>query len=100
LQKFIKGGFSYTERNEFKARENRMRTVTTPSFMPDKIETHGIYRLEVLGPSRVKRIWEGTMEVGIALIGGKVEKMLVDEIRESYRKATDFTRQWHTAHPG
>jgi len=100
IQKFVKGGFSYTERNEFKARENKMRTKTTPSFMPEKIDTHGIYRLEVLGPQRVRRIWEGNCEVGIALIGGKIEKILVDEIRESYRKATDFTRKWHAEHPG
>lgn len=100
IKSFVKGGFSYTEKNEFKARENKMRTVTTPSFMAEKITTNGIYRLEPLGPQRVKRIWEGTMEVDIALIGGKVEKMLVEEIRESYRKATDFTRKWHAAHPG
>jgi hypothetical protein len=23
----------------------------------------------------------------------------VDEVRESYRKATEFTRRWHAEHP-
>lgn len=99
IQKFVKGGFSYTEKNTFKARENMMRTVTTPSFMADKITTHGIYRLEVLGPKQVKRVWEGTVECSIPLLGGKVEKILVDEVRESYRRATEFTRKWHASHP-
>ncbi|MBK6921982.1 MAG: DUF2505 domain-containing protein [Deltaproteobacteria bacterium] len=99
IQKFVKGGFSYVEKNHFKARENLMRTVTVPSFMAEKIQTHGTYRLEPLGESRVKRVWEGTLECSIALIGGKIEKLLVDEVRESYRKATDFTRAWHAKHP-
>lgn len=99
LQKFIKGGFSYVERNDYKAREGQMRTVTTPSFMADKITTHGVYRVEVLGPSRCKRVWDGEINCAIPLLGGKIEKILVDEVRESYRKATDFTRRWHTEHP-
>lgn len=98
VQKFIKGGFSYTEKNEYKARENLMRTTTTPSFMADKIDTHGVYRLESLGPDKVNRIWEGVVEVGIPLVGGKIEKILVDEVRDSYRRSTDFTRQWHASH--
>jgi hypothetical protein len=99
MEKLVKGKLSYVERNAFRARDNFMRTTTTPSFMPEKINTNGVYRLEVLGPQRVKRIWEGTCEVNVALIGGRIEKTLVEEIRESYRKATDFTRKWHAAHP-
>ncbi len=99
IQKFVKGGFTYTERNHYKARDGEMRTVTTPSFMPDKIKTSGLYRIEVLGPSRCKRVWAGEIECAIALLGGKIEKMLVDEVRESYRKATEFTRKWLVDHP-
>ena len=99
MQKFVKGGFSYVERNHYKARDSAMRTVTTPGFMADKITTGGLYRVEALGPTRCKRIWEGEVDVSIPLLGGKVEKMLVDEVRESYRKATEFTRRWHAEHP-
>jgi hypothetical protein len=48
----------------------------------------------------VNRIWDGNCEVGIPLVGGKVEKILVDEVKESYRKATAFTRKWHAEHAG
>lgn len=99
IQKFVKGALSYVEHNHYKAREGLMRTTTTPSFMADKIKTGGVYRVEVLGPTRCKRIWEGEVDCSIALVGGKVERMLVDEVRESYRKATEFTRKWHVEHP-
>jgi hypothetical protein len=99
LQRIIKGAISYVEENHFVARENKMDTRTISSFMSDKIDNHGVYRLESLGPDKVKRIWEGVCECRVALIGGRVEKYLVDEIRESYRKATEFTRKWHAEHP-
>ena len=99
LQKFIKGAISYVEENHFVARANKMDTNTIPSFMADKIDNHGVYRLEEVGPNKVKRIWEGVCECRVPLVGGRVEKFLVEEIRESYRKATEFTRKWHAEHP-
>ena len=76
-----------------------MKTVTIPGFAADRIHTVGTYRLEPLGPDRVKRVWEGVCECKIPLLGGKVEKHLVDEVRESYRRATVFTRRWIADHP-
>lgn len=71
LKKFIKGTASYVEDNHFVARTNRMEVVTTPSFMADSIVTRGVYRLEVLGEARVRRVWEGEVTVKIPLVGGR-----------------------------
>ncbi len=94
LKKLVKGAITYTEKNEFVAANNAMRTVTIPGFAADRLKTEGTYRLEALGDSRCKRIWEGVCECRIPLVGGKVEKHLVEEVRESYRRATIFTRKW------
>jgi hypothetical protein len=99
IEKFVKGKLSYVEQNVFTARDNTMKTTTTPSFMAEKIDTSGTFRIEVLGPSKVNRIWDGNCEVSVPLVGGKIEKILVEEVRESYRRATEFTRKWHAAHP-
>jgi len=99
IQKLVKGKLMYTERNVYKARDSAMKTVTTPSFMADKIDTHGTFRIETLGPNKVNRVWDAVCEVDIPLVGGKIEKLLVEEVRESYRKATAFIRKWHAEHP-
>jgi hypothetical protein len=99
IKKFVSGAITYTEKNDFVAADNTMRTVTIPGFAADRITTTGMYRLEPLGANRCKRIWDGVMECRIPLVGGKVEKLLVDEVRESYRRATDFTRKWIADHP-
>ncbi len=99
IAKLVKGAISYTELNEFTAKTNSMRTTTTPSFLGDKIRSVGTYRLEVLGPEKVNRVWDAELSCSIPLVGGKIEKILVEEVRESYRRATEFTRRWHREHP-
>lgn len=99
IKKLVSGAITYVEKNDFVAADNLMRTVTIPGFAADRITTTGTYRLEPLGESRCKRIWDGVCECRIPLVGGKVEKQLVDEVRESYRRATDFTRKWIADHP-
>lgn len=94
IKKLVSGAITYVEKNEFAATDNAMRTVTIPGFAADRITTTGTYRLEPLGDDRCKRVWEGVCECRIPLIGGKVEKQLVEEVRESYRRATDFTRKF------
>jgi uncharacterized protein DUF2505 len=98
VQPFVKGEFSYIERSVFTARTNSMEITTIPSFMAEKIDTHGTYRLEVLGENKVNRVWDGVAICSIFLVGGRVEAMLVEEVRESYRKATQFMREWFAAH--
>lgn len=99
IKKLVSGAITYVEKNDYVAADNAMRTVTIPGFAADRITTTGTYRLEPLGPARCKRVWEGVCECRIPLVGGKVEKQLVDEVRESYRRATDFTRKWIADHP-
>lgn len=99
IKKLVSGAITYVEKNDFVAADNAMRTVTIPGFAADRITTTGTYRLEPLGANGCKRIWEGVCECRIPLVGGKVEKQLVDEVRESYRRATDFTRKWIAEHP-
>jgi hypothetical protein len=99
VAKFVKGAITYREENVFTARNNQMKTVTISNIMPDKIENHGLYVLEPLGDARCRRIWNGVCKCKVPLLGGKVEKMLVSEVEESYRRATEFTRKWHKDHP-
>jgi len=96
---FIQGAITYVEKNDFVAAENAMRTVTIPGVAADRLRTVGTYRLEPVGTNRVKRIWEGVCECKVPLIGGKVEKQLVEEVRESYRRAAVFTARWLAEHP-
>lgn len=99
FSKLVKGAISYTEKNVFRARDNRMETHTTPGFAADKLKTTGVYRLQVMGANKVRRFWEGMCECSVPFVGGKVEQTIVDEVKASYRDTTTFTRRWLAEHP-
>jgi hypothetical protein len=99
IQKFVDGAISYVEKNHLVARDNRVEVETISTFAADKIINKGIYRLEPLGPKQVRRVWDAICECKIPLVGGKIEKYLVDEVKQSYAKTTEFTRRWFAEHP-
>lgn len=99
VQKFVKGAITYTEQNVYTARTSSMDVVTIPGFMADALQTRGVYRVQALGPGKCRRIWDGDINCKIPLLGGKVEKHIVEEVTQSYRDTTDFTRKWLAEHP-
>lgn len=95
LKKLVKGAITYVERNTYRASTSSMETVTIPNFGADRIDNHGVYKIVDAGSGKCTRIWEGYCKCKIPLLGGKVEQFLVGEIKESYRRATEFTRDFH-----
>jgi hypothetical protein len=89
----------YTEDNVFTARTNTLDVVTTPGFMADSLITRGTYRIQALSPTKVRRTWQGEVTCKIPLLGGKVERHIVDEVTAGYRDTTEFTRKWLLDHP-
>ncbi len=94
IQKMVSGTVTYVEKNDFSAASGSMKIVTIPNFAADRVDNHGVFRVEELGADKCARVWEGVCKVKIPLVGGQVEKYLVSEIQESYRKATEYTRKF------
>lgn len=99
VKSFVSGAITYTEQNVYTARTSSMEVVTTPGFLADKLLTRGVYKVQALGPHKVRRVWDGEISCKIPLLGGKVEKHIVEEVTQSYRDTTDFTRKWLAEHP-
>jgi hypothetical protein len=99
VARFVKGAITYTEQGVFTARTNTLEVVTIPGFMADQLTTRGTYRVQALGPNKVRRSWDAEVTCRVPLLGGKVEKHIIEEVTTSYRDTTDFTRQWLRDHP-
>lgn len=98
MQKFVKGTLSYEQSDRYAATDGKMTSKSQPSVAADKIESHGVQRVESLGDDKCRRVYEGVMKCNIPLVGGKIESYLVDEIKQSYARATEFTRTWIAKH--
>ncbi|PRP93947.1 hypothetical protein ENSA5_41830 [Enhygromyxa salina] len=94
LRKLVKDAIRYEERNTWRRGDNLMHVVTIPNFFADKFTTKGTYRLVAKGDNKLDRIWKATCECRVALVGGKVEKHVVEEVKRSYQATTIFTRKW------
>lgn len=93
MQRVLKDSIVYTEHARFAAATNRIEVQTIPNLLPDKVKTEGVYRLETQD-NGILRIWEGVCDCSVPLVGGRIEKHIVGEIKESYVATTEFTRKW------
>jgi hypothetical protein len=98
LRKLVKDAISYEERNVWRRADNAMEVVTIPNFFADKFTARGVYELSPLGEGKLRRIWKASCECRVPLVGGKVEKHVVEEVKRSYQATTIFTRKWIAEH--
>ncbi|MEO6951915.1 MAG: DUF2505 domain-containing protein [Polyangia bacterium] len=88
----------YTEYDTLVWSTNTMKIRIELASMKDKIKTNGDYIVTALGDNRCRREFRGEVNVGIAFIGGKAEKFVVEQMKESYEVATRITREWLASH--
>ncbi|MEE9386046.1 MAG: DUF2505 domain-containing protein [Nannocystaceae bacterium] len=98
LRRFINGTITYEERNHFVRASNRVEVETIPNYLADRFLSRGIYSIQAT-TSGVTRVWDGECECRVPLVGRKIEKFIVDEVRRGYENTTVFTRRWLAAHP-
>src|SRR5262245_19177031 len=85
---------SYTEHDVFHRDRSRMEVVIEPAMMKNKFDFKAIYSVEPLGEGRCRRVFEGDAKVSVMLVGGQIEKYMVDEMRKSYDVAAKVTAEW------
>lgn len=71
--------------------------VTAPD-LSDRFEAQGTWRIIAEGTSSVRLI-EGEIRVSIPLVGGKIERAVVEELTASYDKSAAFAQRWLTERP-
>ncbi len=98
LRKLVKDAISYEERNVWRRADNQMDVVTIPNFFADKFVAQGVYSLEPISSDKLRRIWKASCNCKVPLVGGKVEKHVVEEVKRSYQATTIFTRKWIAEH--
>lgn len=98
MRKFVSGAISYEQRDRFSRRDDRVDVETIPNYLADRFVSKGIYRL-LPAADGVERVWEGECACKVPLVGGAIEKLIVDEVQRGYTTTTSFTRDWLARHP-
>jgi len=80
---------TYDQVSRFDRARNELQWDVVPTLLSDRVTATGVTRL-IPGDGECERVIDGEITVRIPLIGGRIEKKLVEEIQGSYEKAAQI----------
>jgi hypothetical protein len=98
LRPLISGPLHYVERSTWDKRTNRIELDIRPSIMTNRTQIRMTYVPTLIAPGLIERVIEGEATADIALIGGRVEKIIVEDMGRSLPVVSACTQVWLDAH--
>jgi hypothetical protein len=83
LRALVGPDLSYDERIVWKKALDRIEYDIRPRVMSGRIHVTATYQLTQDGPGRVKRVYEGQAHADVRLIGGRVERGIIEDMGRS-----------------
>lgn len=65
-----------------------------PAILKERFAMNGVFKVTPLSGGRCRREFSGEIRILVPLIGGKIEKFLVERMREGYDAAAALTREF------
>lgn len=90
VQPFVTGRVSYVE--SVTRRRDELAIEIRPSL--GRVVIEATYALAQVGPRAIRRRYAGAVSVNIALIGGRLERGIVEELGRSIPRAAACTQAW------
>jgi hypothetical protein len=98
LRPFLPGELHYVERLRWIRADDAIEIRIEPSLLGGRVEIASTYRVEQAGAGRVIRVYEGHVSVELRLLGGRVERSIVEDIAKSLPIAAACTQEWLDLH--
>lgn len=99
LSKLLRGSTRIKEQAHFDARAETFVTTVELPVIGSRVEFGGHYTWQTLDGGRLRRTYHCRCDARLPLVGGKVERLLLEETERSYDQVTTFTADWLAAHP-
>jgi len=87
------GDVSWREEGTYDAKTKRYRFKIVPASMPDKTHINGEVFCEERG-GKLERVAKMSIEVKVFMVGGMVEKKIMEDTKKSYEAAAKFTGEY------
>jgi hypothetical protein len=100
IRPLVSGPLHYVERTVWDKRADRIDLDIRPSVLGTRTQIRVTYTVARIAPDRVRRVCEGDATVEIALIGGRIERSIVDDLGQSLPRVAACTQVWLDAHAG
>jgi hypothetical protein len=94
IRPLIKGDLSYDESIVWHKRDHRIEFDIRPRLLDGKAQIKATYRLSQTEPGQVHRVYDGQVTVQVRLIGGRVEKAIIDDLERSLTVTAGCTQEY------
>jgi hypothetical protein len=95
VRPFLQSGpLHYIEQVTWRKDQDILEFDIRPSVLGGRAHIVATYRLAPTGAGRVRRTYEGNVTVEVALVGGRIEKGIAEELEESLARTARCTQEW------
>ncbi len=79
--------------------DNLVESSVVPQILKGRVHIDATYKLEQVGDNQVKRTYSGTITAGMPLIGGKIERGILEAFDKEMPVMTKCTQDWLDRQP-
>lgn len=90
---------AYTEYDIYHKARSVMEVRIEPMHMKEKFHLAGTYTVSAVGNGVCKREFQGDVKISIPLLGGKLEKLFMEQFAASEKITVQVTKDWIHNHP-
>ncbi len=94
MRPFLPGELSFMEHLVWRKADDQIDLRIEPSLLGGRTEIQSVYGLTVVGPGRIRRVYQGQVTVEIRLIGRRIEQNIVEDLERSLLQAAEGTQVW------
>lgn len=93
---FVTGGrLSFQESMSWDARTpDRVDMAVSPEILGGRVQITGSYQLAVAGDGQVHRLYQGAITAALKLVGGRIERGILEAFTEQMPAMADCTQRW------
>lgn len=95
VKPLVEGGrLGFVEWQKWRKKDGEVDMTVTPQILGGRVQIAGMYKLEERGPGSVHRRYKGAITAGVKLVGGKVERGILEEFEKGVPQMADVTQKW------
>lgn len=95
VKPLVEGGrLAFHEWQKWKKGTTEVEMTVTPQILGGRVKIAGSYKLTQQGEGRVHRLYKGAITADVKLVGGKVERGILEEFTKGVPGMAECTQQW------
>ena len=94
VRPFLSGGLEFHETATWDKSTSVVYIDVKPSILGGRASINSTYKLVPGGPGEVRRVYAGSATVEVRLVGGRIERAIVDDIGASLPTSAACTQRW------